>query len=120
MTRLSVAETPAERIAQNAARRVAKKNMIQERRDLAKQAVIEAVTDVWGEGNVPKGYVKNDIFATEHHSQNWGWWFYLTTKATPNIVFKVAYSYKRKSYQVVFFTREHLTEISKDRVDATL
>lgn len=94
----------------------ARRTLHLERRELSKKAVIEAVGEVWGQDNVPDGYALEDIFATDYHVQDWGWWFYLTAKGTKSIVFKVSYSYARETYQVAFYTREYVAEFPDSRV----
>lgn len=101
-------------------KRFVRESLFKERRELAKQAVIEAVKDVWGEDNIPEGYAMKDIFATDYHTQDWGWWFYLTTRASKEIVFKASYSYSRKTYQVAIHTRAFVSEIDSSRIDTSL
>lgn len=97
-------------------RNAARRTLHLERRQLAKKAVIEAVGEVWGAENVPDGYTIDDIFATDYHVQDWGWWFYLTAKGSKTIIFKVSYNYARETYQVAFYSREYVTEFPNTRI----
>lgn len=108
-----------EKMYDGVSKRSIRDKLFKERRELAKKAVIEAVKDVWGEDNIPAGYEEKDIFATDYHAQEWGWWFYLTTKASKEIVFKASYSYSRKSYQVAIHTRAFVSEIDSSRIDSS-
>lgn len=103
-----------EKLSRNTARR----NLYLERRELSKKAVIEAVGEVWGPDNIPDGYAMEDIFATDYHVQEWGWWFYLTAKGAKTVIFKASYSYSRESYQVAFYSREYVSEFPKARIKA--